>query len=214
MSTNMKKITALSSLIILSVFVFFTNTTQAEFVAGKNYIVLDKAIKTETGSQVEVREFFWYFCGHCFNINPYLNNWLKTMDGSTQFVLQPAIFPSAGWEYAAAMYYVLEELGELDRLHEALFNAYHIQKFQFKTQQDFIAWLALNGVDEEKAKKVYNSFPVKVAVNKAKANTYKYRIPGVPAFIVNGKYMVNASSAGSPEKIFEVIDYLIQKESQ
>jgi len=55
---------------------------------------------------------------------------------------------------------------------------------------------------------------VKVSVNKAKANTYKYRIPGVPAFIVNGKYMVNATSAGSAEKIFEVIDYLIKKESQ
>jgi len=105
-------------------------------------------------------------------------------------------------------------LGELDRLHSALFNAIHIQKLNFKTQQDFLTWLALNGVDEAKANKVYESFPVKVAVNKAKANTYKYRITGVPAFIVNGKYMVNATSAGSEEKIFEVIDYLIQKETQ
>ena len=77
-----------------------------------------------------------------------------------------------------------------------------------------MTWLSLNGVDEEKANKVYESFSVKVAVNKAKANTYKYRITGVPAFIVNGKYMVNSTSAGSQEKIFEVIDYLIQKESQ
>ena len=212
MSTNMKKITALSSLIILSVFVFFTNTTQAEFVAGKNYIVLDKAIETETGSQVEVRELFWYFCPHCFTVHPLLDNWLKTMDSSAQFILQPAVFP--GWEYGASFYYILEELGEVDRLHGALFNAIHIQKLQFKTQQDFVTWLAFNGVDEEKANKVYNSFPVKVAVNKAKANTYKYRIPGVPAFIVNGKYMVNGTSAGSSEKIFEVINYLIQKESQ
>ena len=82
MSTNMKKITALSTLIILSVFVFFTNTTQAEFVAGKNYIVLDKAIETETGSQVEVRELFWYFCPHCFTVHPLLDNWLKTMVSS------------------------------------------------------------------------------------------------------------------------------------
>ena len=214
MTTNMKKITALSSLIILSVFVFFTNTTQAEFVAGKNYIVLDKAIETETGSQVEVRELFWYFCSHCFNVHPYLKNWLKTMDSSAQFVLQPAIFPNSGWEYAAIMYYVLKDLGEVDRLHEALFNAIHIQKLQFKTQEDFVAWLAFNGVDEEKANKAYSSFPVKVAVNKALASTYKYRIPGVPAFIVNGKYLVNGTSAGSSEKIFEVINYLIQKESQ
>ena len=214
MTNNMKKITALTSVITLALIVFFTNTSQAEFVAGKNYIVLDKPVEIETGDQVEVRELFFYFCGHCFNINPFLHNWLKTMDSSAQFVLQPAIFPSPDWVHAATMFYVLEELGELDRLHEALFNAYHMQKLQLNTQQDFVTWLSLSGLDEQKANKVYESFSVKVAVNRAKASTYKYRIPGVPAFIINGKYLVNATSAGSQEKIFDVIDYLIQKETQ
>jgi thiol:disulfide interchange protein DsbA len=208
----MKKITALSSLIILSAFVFFTNTTQAEFVAGKNYTVIDKPVETSTGSKVEVRELFWYFCPHCFSVHPLLDNWLQTMDPSAQLVLQPAVFP--GWEYGASFYYVLEELGEVNRLHGPLFDAIHVQKLNFKTQQDFVTWLTLNGIDEGRANKVYESFAVKVAVNKAKANTYKYRITGVPAFIVNGKYIVNATSAGSEEKIFEVLDYLIQKESQ
>jgi thiol:disulfide interchange protein DsbA len=212
MTSNMKKITALSSLIILSAFVFFTNTTQAEFVAGKNYTVIDKPVETSTGTKVEVRELFWYFCPHCFSVHPLLDNWLQTMDPSAQLVLQPAVFP--GWEYGASFYYVLEELGDVNRLHGPLFDAIHVQKLNFKTQQDFVTWLTLNGVDEGRANKVYESFAVKVAVNKAKANTYKYRITGVPAFIVNGKYIVNATSAGSEEKIFEVLDYLIQKESQ
>ena len=208
----MKKITALTSAVAIAIFVFFTNTSQAEFVAGKNYMVLDKPVETETGGQVEVRELFWYFCPHCFSIHPKLEEWKQTMDSSAQLVLQPAVFP--GWEFGSTFYYVLEELGELDRLHSALFNAIHVQKLNIKTQQDFVTWLSLNGVDEDKANKVFKSFPVKVAVNKAKANTYKYRITGVPVFIVNGKYTVNASSAGSEEKIFEVIDYLIQKEKQ
>ena len=212
MTNNMKKITALTSVIALAIFVFFANTSQAEFVAGKNYIVLDKPVETETGEQIEVRELFWYFCPHCFSVHPMLEQWMQTMDSSAQLVLQPAVFP--GWEYGSTFYYVLEELGELDRLHSPLFNAIHVQKLNLKTQQDFVTWLSLNGVDEDKADKVFKSFPVKVAVNKAKANTYKYRITGVPAFIVNGKYMVNATSAGSEEKIFEVIDYLIQKEKQ
>ena len=212
MTSNMKKITALSSLIILSAFVFFTNTTQAEFVAGKNYTVIDKPVETSTGTKVEVRELFWYFCPHCFSVHPLLDNWLQTMDPSAQLVLQPAVFP--GWEYGASFYYVLEELGEVNRLHGPLFDAIHVQKLNFKPQQDFVTWLTLNGIDEGRANKVYESFAVKVAVNKAKANTYKYRITGVPAFIVNGKYIVNATSAGSEEKIFEVLDYLIQKESQ
>ena len=208
----MKKITALSSVIALAIFVFFANTSQAEFVAGKNYLVLDKPVETETGDQIEVRELFWYFCPHCFSVHPKLEEWSKTMDSSAQLVLQPAVFP--GWEFGSTFYYVLEELGELERLHSSLYNAIHVQKLNLKTQQDFVSWLSLNGVDEDKANKVFKSFPVKVAVNKAKANTYKYRITGVPVFIVNGKYTVNATSAGSEEKIFEVIDYLIQKEKQ
>ena len=212
MTNNMKKITALTSVIALAIFVFFANTSQAEFVAGKNYLVLDKPVETETGDQIEVRELFWYFCPHCFSVHPKLEEWSKTMDSSAQLVLQPAVFP--GWEFGSTFYYVLEELGELERLHSSLYNAIHVQKLNLKTQQDFITWLSLNGVDEDKANKVFKSFPVKVAVNKAKANTYKYRITGVPVFIVNGKYTVNATSAGSEEKIFEVIDYLIQKEKQ
>ena len=212
MTNNMKKITALTSVIALAIFVFFANTSQAEFVAGKNYLVLDKPVETETGDQIEVRELFWYFCPHCFSVHPKLEEWSKTMDSSAQLVLQPAVFP--GWEFGSTFYYVLEELGELERLHSSLYNAIHVQKLNLKTQQDFVTWLTLNGVDEDKANKVFKSFPVKVAVNKAKANTYKYRITGVPVFIVNGKYTVNATSAGSEEKIFEVIDYLIQKEKQ
>ena len=208
----MKKITALTSVIALAIFVFFANTSQAEFVAGKNYLVLDKPVETETGDQIEVRELFWYFCPHCFSVHPKLEEWSKTMDSSAQLVLQPAVFP--GWEFGSTFYYVLEELGELERLHSSLYNAIHVQKLNLKTQQDFVTWLSLNGVDEDKANKVFKSFSVKVAVNKAKANTYKYRITGVPVFIVNGKYTVNATSAGSEEKIFEVIDYLIQKEKQ
>ena len=208
----MKKITALTSVIALAIFVFFANTSQAEFVAGKNYLVLDKPVETETGDQIEVRELFWYFCPHCFSVHPKLEEWSKTMDSSAQLVLQPAVFP--GWEFGSTFYYVLEELGELERLHSSLYNAIHVQKLNLKTQQDFVTWLSLNGVNEDKVNKVFKSFPVKVAVNKAKANTYKYRITGVPVFIVNGKYTVNATSAGSEEKIFEVIDYLIQKEKQ
>jgi len=212
MTNNMKKITALTSVIALAIFVFFANTSQAEFVAGKNYLVLDKPVETETGEQIEVRELFWYFCPHCFSVHPKLEEWSEKMDSSAQLVLQPAVFP--GWEFGSTFYYVLEELGELERLHSSLYNAIHVQKLNLKTQQDFVTWLSLNGVDEDKANKVFKSFPVKVAVNKAKANTYKYRITGVPVFIVNGKYTVNATSAGSEEKIFEVIDYLIQKEKQ
>ena len=212
MTTTMKKLTAISTLIVISAFVFFTNTTQAEYVAGEDYVILDKSVKTETGDQIEVRELFWYFCHHCYDIEHKVNKWLQTMDSSAQFVRQPAVFP--GWEFGTNFYYVLEQLGELERLHELLFDAIHRQKLRFSNQEDFVTWLVLSGVDEEKANATYESFSVQVNLNKAKANTYKYRIQAVPTFIVNGKYLVDSSHAGSQERIFEVVDYLIQKESQ
>ena len=85
----MKKLTALSSLVVIAAFIFFTNTTQADFVAGKDYVVLDKAVKTDTADKIEVRELFWYYCGHCYNFEPYVENWLKTMDSRAEFIRQP-----------------------------------------------------------------------------------------------------------------------------
>ena len=209
----MKKLTAISTLIVITALVFFTNTTQAEYVAGEDYVILDKSVKTETGDLVEVRELFWYFCPHCNDIEPLINNWLQTIDSSAQFVRQPAIWSST-LELGANFYYVLEQLGEIERLHGLLFDAIHRQKLKFSNQQDFITWLTLAGVEEEKANAAYESFSVQVNLNKAQANTFKYRIQGVPSFIVNGKYLVDSTHAGSHERIFEVVDYLIQKESQ
>ena len=213
MTTTMKKLTVLSTLIIISALVFLTNTTQAEYVAGDDYVILDKFVKTETGDQIEVRELFWYFCHHCYDIEHKVNKWLQTMDSSAQFVRQPAVW-SPSLELGANFYYVLQQLGEFERLHSLLFDAIHRQKLRFSNQQDFVTWLALVGVEEEKANAAYESFSVQVNLNKAKANTFKYRIQGVPSFIVNGKYLVDSNHAGSHERIFEVVDYLIKKESQ
>ena len=209
----MKKLTALSSLVVIAAFIFFTNTTQADFVAGKDYVVLDKAVKTDTGDKIEVRELFWYYCGHCYNFEPYVENWLQTMDSRAEFIRQPAVF-SDKWQSGAIFYFALQHLNEFDRLNSALFNAIHQQGIKFSSQQDFVTWLALNSVEEGKANEAFESFTVAVNVNKAKSNTYKYRVNGVPVVIVNGKYWVDASHAGSEQRIFEVVDHLIQKESQ
>jgi len=209
----MKKITALSSLAVIAALVFFTNTTQAGFVAGKDYVVLDKSVKTETGEKIEVRELFWYYCGHCYKFEPYIHNWLETMDSRAEFIRQPAVF-SDKWQSGAIFFFVLQHLNEFNRLNTPLYNAIHQQGIEFSSQQDFVTWLVLNGVDEQKANEAFQSFSVAVNVNKAKSNTYKYRVNGVPTVVVNGKYWVDATHAGSEERIFEVVDYLIQKESQ
>mgnify|MGYP001564833008 FL=1 len=200
--------------ILLSLLLTFSVITNANYEADVDYVVFDKPVKTVTGDKVEVRELFWYYCPHCFDIEPLIKNWLKDMPSSAQFVRQPAVF-SDRWMSGAIFYYVLEQLGEVDRLHEALFNAIHAEKEAFIGSEDFVEWLVEHGVDKAKAENAFKSFSVRVKVNQSKVNTKKYKgLNGVPAFVVAGKYLVDTKHAGSENRMFDVINYLIKKETK
>ncbi len=206
----MKKIHAFLIACFVSI---YTNIAFANFVADEDYVVLEKPVKTVTGDKVEVRELFWYYCPSCFNVEPAIENWLKKIPSSAEFVRQPAVF-SERWKNGAIFYYVLEQLGELDRLHGALFDAIHLHKTPFIDQEDFVDWLVDLGVDEKRANNVYKSFSVRMKLNKSKLHTVKYKISGVPTFVVNGKYLVDSKHAGDEERLFEIINHLIKKEAQ
>ncbi|HCA68654.1 MAG TPA: disulfide bond formation protein DsbA, partial [Gammaproteobacteria bacterium] len=153
----MKKIL---SFVVVCFVSFYTSVALANFTADKDYVVLDKPVKTVTGDKVEVRELFWYYCPHCFNVEPLVENWLKKLPESAVFIRQPAVF-SDRWESGAKYYYVLEQLDEVDRLHGALFDAIHLYKTPFIDNEDFINWLVNNGVDQAKASNALKSFSVR-----------------------------------------------------
>jgi thiol:disulfide interchange protein DsbA len=200
--------------ILLIMMLAFTSLTQAnEYVADIDYIVIDKPVKTVTGDKVEVRELFWYYCPHCYRLEPTLNAWLKKLPSNAEFIRQPAVF-SDRWAKGAIFYYALKELGLLDKLHDPLFDAIHDKNKKFKTKDSFVEWVADFGVDKEKISKAFNSFGVKIKINKSRLNTTKYQTTGVPVIIVNGKYWTDFTHAGSHERMFEVVDYLIKKESK
>ena len=206
----MQQIRLFLSILLLS----FSSAIFAEtFTEGKHYITLDKPVKTVTGDKVEVRELFWYYCPHCFNVEPVLSNWVKKLPNNTTFIRQPAVF-SDRWINGAIFYYVLEQLDEVDRLHSQLFEAIHLQKRAFIDQEDFVEWLVEHGVDNDVANSAFKSFSVRIKVNKSKLNTVKYHTSGVPALVINGKYWTDASHAGGELEMFKVADYLIAKESK
>jgi len=181
------------------------------YVAGTHYVVIDKPVETQTGDKVEVRELFWYYCSHCYNLEPYIHAMEATLTDEAIFVRQPSVLGD-GWINGAIFYYVLKDLGELDRLHTPLFDAIHKHGMKFHSQDEFVNWLSDNGVDKGKANTIFASFSVESNVRKAIADTRKYQSRGVPTLVVNGKYWVDAMHAGSIEGIFRVVDYLIEKE--
>jgi len=200
--------------ILFVLFVAFSSFVFAEdYEADIDYVVLDKPVKTTTGDKIEVRELFWYYCSHCYNLEPLMNAWLKTKPDNVEFVRQPAVY-SQRWLNEAIFYFVLEELDLVEKLHEPLFNAIHVQKKKFNSKQSFIDWVASFGVETGKVEKAFDAFSVRIKVNKSKLSTLKYKINGVPTVIVNGKYLTDATHAGSHIDMLKVIDFLIKKESK
>ena len=202
----------MKKILVILLFVFNTSA-YADYEAGIDYIVLDKPVKTVTNDKVEVRELFWYYCPHCYNLEPILNAWLKKLPNNAEFIRQPAVF-SDRWAKGAIFYYVLEELNLLDKLHEPLFNSIHDKNKNFNSEDDFVNWVASFGIDKDKVAKEFNSFSVKIKINKSKLNTLKYKTTGVPVIVVNGKYWTDATHAGSHNEMLKIVDFLIKKESK
>jgi thiol:disulfide interchange protein DsbA len=145
------------------------------YEAGIDYVVLDKSVKTTTGNKIEVRELFWYMCPHCQRLELLLDDWKKTLPNNVEFIQQPAVF-SQRWAQGAIFYYVLDELNLTAKLHSAFFNAIHLQGKRFNSEENFVNWVAGFGVEAEKVRTAFNSFSVRVKLNKSTANTSKYNI--------------------------------------
>jgi thiol:disulfide interchange protein DsbA len=178
---------------------------------GKHYEVLPYPVRTRDESKVEVVELFWYGCPHCYSFNPLIHSWAEKQDAGVDFWLSPAVF-GKDWKVHAQAFYALEALGVREKMHQPFFDALVRDRKRLTNEDQLAAFFASQGVTEEDFRKAYNSFSVKSKVDQADARGKSYRATGVPAMIVNGKYRISASSAGSNEAMLEVIDYLVAKE--
>jgi len=181
------------------------------FAAEKGYKELTAVQPTQDASKVEVREFFWYGCPHCYKLEPYMEKWLKNRPKNVDFIRQPAVF-NAQWGKHAKAYFTAEYLGVVDKVHADFFLAIQVKNESLESESDLAAFFIAHGVSKEDFSTAYSSFNVDSQMRKAKAMGPKYGITGVPAVVVNGKYLVNARTAGSNEKMIAVINQLIAQE--
>ena len=186
---------------------FSMQTMAAEFVAGKDYTVVANPVKVEVPGKIEVREFFWYGCPHCFTLEPHMQAWLKALPKDVRFVRTPASMNPV-WEQGARGYYVMEALGVRKNIHLPLFHAIHKEGKQIFSQAEQANYLALYGIPQEKFNSLFNSFAITGKVAQGNRLAQQYQLSGVPAVVVNGKYVVT----GEDGKVTQVVNYLIQKE--
>ncbi len=178
--------------------------------AGTDYLVLDKRVPVDApAGKVEVIEFFSYNCPHCNAFEPQLEAWLKTAPKEVAFRRVPVPFVGNDVEAKQRLYYTLEAMGKIDEMHPKVFNAIHQQRQNVNGDANIIAWASANGVDGAKFKEVYSSFGVASKAKRAAQLTDAYRVAGVPALAVAGRWYVDGETAGNLTRALQVTDYLI-----
>jgi thiol:disulfide interchange protein DsbA len=178
--------------------------------APDSYIVIKPPMPVETPGKVNVIEFFWYGCPHCYDLEPLIEPWIKRLPSDVAFHRVPAVFNNPQWTHDAAVFYSLDALGQIPRLHRPLFDAIHQDHLETGDTAALHEWLRNKGVDVKQFDAAMASFGVQSRVRRAQQLSVAYQIAGTPAMAVQGRYTVNL---GGPinnfSKLLSVTDYLI-----
>lgn len=179
----------------------------AEPVAGKDYTLVNPAQPTRNANKIEVLEFFFYGCIHCYHLDPFISAWQKKMPNDVEFIYVPGVF-NPTWEVSARTFYALEALGQRKQAHDALFKAWNVDNVHLVDQASNANFLSRLGVDARKFNEAYNSFSVQSATTRAKQLGQSYGIRGTPTLIVDGKYLITGLQ---PAETMRVLNGLIDK---
>ena len=177
--------------------------------AGADFLVLDKKAPVESApGKIEVVEFFWYKCPHCNAFEPALESWIKRLPADVTLRRVPVGFRD-DFVPLQRLFYALEVMGQLDKLHARVFAAIHVQKKQLDTGPQIASWMADQGVDQAKFMEQYNSFSVSTKVTKATQLQNLYRVEGVPALGVAGRFYTDGTLSKNMERALQTVDFLI-----
>jgi thiol:disulfide interchange protein DsbA len=179
-------------------------------VAGTDYQVLDaRAPVVAPVGKIEVVEFFWYSCTHCNAFEPMLADWVKKLPKDVAFRRVPVAFNDS-FVPQQKLFYVLESLGLLDKLHAKVFAAIHVEKLNLSKAEAIVEWVGKNGVDQAKFVKEYNnSFGVGTKVQKGSQLQNAYKVEGVPALGVGGQFYTDGTMARSMDRALLVVQSLV-----
>lgn len=179
-------------------------------LTDKDYREIKPAQATEPGNKVEVIEFFWYGCPHCNAFEPALEAWVKKLPEFVAFRRVPVQFREEPFGTHQRIYFALETLGQLEAMHRKVFAAIHNDRLKLDKPAEIQAFMSKNGLDGAKFIEVMNSFGVQTKARQAKQLAEAYKIDGVPALGIQGRFYTSGSLAGGQDKMLVVADFLIQ----
>lgn len=177
--------------------------------AGTDYLPLDPRAPVEApAGKIEVVEFFWYNCPHCNVFEPLLAGWIKTLPKDVAFRRAPVAFRDE-FVPQQRLYFALEAMGLVDKLHAKVFAAIHVEKIDLSKAASIADWVAKQGVDMAKFNQQYSSFSVATKATKAAQLQNAYKVEGVPALGVAGRFYVDGTLTKSMDRALKVVESLV-----
>lgn len=186
-------------------------TAMAAPQLGNEFVQTAKTIKTDDPAKIEVMEIFWYGCGHCHTLEPILAAWVKKLPQDVYFKRVPGV-PNPNWAPAGKAFYALETLHLTEKLHTQLFDAIHKERSVNPTvEAQLIDWITKKGgQDRKKVEEAFNSFSNNNNMVRA-MNTFRDSgATGVPALIIDGRYLTSSTMAGGNQAVLQTADYIIE----
>ena len=198
-----------NALIVLVLSLFCSSAFSKDYQEGRHYELIEP-LPTRNPEKIEVIEFFWFGCGHCFSLEQLIKDWKSEVSSEVDFFRLPVVW-NAQTKTHAKLFFATETL-QVPEAIQGIFSAIHYNRKMMLSDKEIIPFFQGYGIQEDKYLAATNSFGLKNNLRKAELFAFKYGIKGVPAFIVNGKYKVSASREIGTEDLLDVVNYLIEKE--
>ena len=198
-----------NALIVLVLSLFCSSAFSKDYQEGRHYELIEP-LPTRNPEKIEVIEFFWFGCGHCFSLEQLIKDWKSEVSSEVDFFRLPVVW-NAQTKTHAKLFFATETL-QVPEAIQGIFSAIHYNRKMMLSDKEIIPFFQGYGIQEDKYLAATNSFGLKNNLRKAELFAFKYGIKGVLAFIVNGKYKVSATREIGTEDLLDVVNYLIEKE--
>ncbi len=203
----------IAALALMSVLAFAAAGVSAQAPAPRlnyEYFRIDPPRPTADESRIEVVEFFYYGCPVCYELEPLLSGWIGSAPDAVVTRRVPAL-SSALWENFARLFYALESLGHLERLHWPVYDNFHVDDIRLNEEAVMFDWVSRNGIDRQQFIDTYGSPAVTEKLAAARELLRSYGVKGVPTLIIDGRYMTSARMAGGTKRLIPVLNYLVEQ---
>ena len=188
---------------------FVSGAHAQSLAANRDYVVIEPALLTDTPSKVEIIEFFSYACPHCSDLDPAIKDWVAKHKGDIVLRRIPVGFNNPFYQLMAKLFYTLEAIGQLEKLDAAVFNALHVKGLRLIDEKSILQWVTAQGVDAKTFSDAFNSFGVVSKTKRADQLAQSARIQGVPAIVVDGRYLVTGKDIKGHADLLSLTDRII-----